>query len=197
MERDQLKSILESLLFASEGPITIHRLGEVLEGVERSEISSVLQELQAEYDASGRGFRLAEVAGGYQMQTARENADWVKKLYRDRPQRMSRATLETLAIVAYKQPITRAEIEAIRGVDVDGVVATLLDRRLIRIVARKDVPGRPFLYGSTPEFLQLFNLKDLSHLPTLKEMEEMTLPEQEGGAPSPPPEETPPESSEQ
>jgi segregation and condensation protein B len=197
MERDQLKSILESLLFASEGPVTIHRLGEVIEGVERSEISSALQELQAEYDASGRGFRLAEVAGGYQMQTARENADWVKKLYRDRPQRMSRATLETLAIVAYKQPITRAEIEAIRGVDVDGVVATLLDRRLIRIVARKDVPGRPFLYGTTPEFLQLFNLKDLSHLPTLKEMEEMTLPEQEGGTPSPPPEETPPESSEQ
>jgi len=196
MERDQLKSILESLLFASEGPVTIHRLGEVLEGVERSEISSALQELQAEYDASGRGFRLAEVAGGYQMQTARENADWVKKLYRDRPQRMSRATLETLAIVAYKQPITRAEIEAIRGVDVDGVVATLLDRRLIRIVARKDVPGRPFLYGTTPEFLQLFNLKDLSHLPTLKEMEEMTLPEQESET-QPPPDETPPASSEE
>jgi segregation and condensation protein B len=190
MERDQLKSILESLLFASEGPVTIHRLGEALEGVERSEISAALQELQAEYDASGRGFRLAEVAGGYQMQTARENADWVKKLYRDRPQRMSRATLETLAIVAYKQPITRAEIEAIRGVDVDGVVATLLDRRLIRIVARKDVPGRPFLYGTTPEFLQLFNLKDLSHLPTLKEMEEMTLPE--GETPPYPPEEIPP-----
>ena len=196
MERDQLKSILESLLFASEGPVTIHRLGEVLEGVERSEISSALQELQAEYDAGGRGFRLAEVAGGYQMQTARENADWVKKLYRDRPQRMSRATLETLAIVAYKQPITRAEIEAIRGVDVDGVVATLLDRRLIRIVARKDVPGRPFLYGTTPEFLQLFNLKDLSHLPTLKEMEEMTLPEQESET-QPPPDETPPASSEE
>lgn len=196
MERDQLKSILESLLFASEGPVTIHRLGEVLDGVERSEISSALQELQAEYDVSGRGFRLVEVAGGHQMQTARENADWVKKLYRDRPQRMSRATLETLAIVAYKQPITRAEIEAIRGVDVDGVVATLLDRRLIRIVARKDVPGRPFLYGTTPEFLQLFNLKDLSHLPTLKEMEEMTLPEQEGETP-PPPDETPPVSSEE
>ena len=191
MERDQLKSILESLLFASEGPVTIHRLGEVLEGVERSEISSALQELQAEYDAGVRGFRLAEVAGGYQMQTARENADWVKKLYRDRPQRMSRATLETLAIVAYKQPITRAEIEAIRGVDVDGVVATLLDRRLIRIVARKDVPGRPFLYGTTPEFLQLFNLKDLSHLPTLKEMEEMTLPEQDGETPPSPPNEDP------
>ena len=177
MERDQLKSILESLLFASEGPLTVARFAEVLEGVERKEIAGVLAEMQAEYDAAARGFRLTEVAGGFQMRTARENADWVKKLYRDRPARMSRATLETLAIIAYKQPITRAEVEAIRGVDVDGVVATLLDRRLIRIVARKDVPGRPFLYGTTPDFLQLFNLKDLSQLPTLKEMEEMTLPE--------------------
>jgi len=177
MERDQLKSILESLLFASEGPLTVARLGEVIDGVERKEIAAALAELQSEYDAAGRGFRLSEVAGGYQLRTARENADWVKKLYRDRPARMSKATLETLAIIAYKQPITRAEMEAIRGVDVDGVVATLLDRRLIRIVARKDVPGRPFLYGTTPEFLQLFNLKDLSQLPTLKEMEEMTLPE--------------------
>jgi len=195
MEREQLKPILESLLFVSEGPVTLPRLGEVLEGVEGSEIVAALQELQAEYDAAGRGFRIAEVAGGYQMQTARENADWVKKLYRDRPARMSRATLETLAIIAYKQPITRAEIEAIRGVDVDGVVATLLDRRLIRIVARKDVPGRPFLYGTTPEFLQLFNLKDLSHLPTLKEMEEMTLPE--GETPPATPEGTPPVRSEE
>ncbi len=177
MERDQLKSILESLLFASEVPLTVARLCEVIEGVERKEVAAVLAEMQSEYDAAGRGFRLSEVAGGYQLRTARENADWVKKLYRNRPARMSRATLETLAIIAYKQPITRAEVEAIRGVDVDGVVATLLDRRLIRIVARKDVPGRPFLYGTTPEFLQLFNLKDLNQLPTLKEMEEMTLPE--------------------
>jgi segregation and condensation protein B len=189
MERDQLKSILESLLFASEGPLTVVRLGEVIDGVERKEIAVALAEMQSEYDAAGRGFRLAEVAGGYQMRTARENADWVKKLYRDRPARMSKATLETLAIIAYKQPITRAEMEAIRGVDVDGVVATLLDRRLIRIVARKDVPGRPFLYGTTPEFLQLFNLKDLGQLPTLKEMEEMTLPDL-------PEEKSPPESGE-
>jgi segregation and condensation protein B len=188
MERDQLKSILESLLFASEGPLTLKQFGEVLEGVERKEIAAVLAEMQSEYDAAGRGFRVAEVAGGFQLRTARENADWVKKLYRDRPARMSRATLETLAIIAYKQPITRAEMEAIRGVDVDGVVATLLDRRLIRIVARKDVPGRPFLYGTTPEFLQLFNLNDLSQLPTLKEMEEMTLPEvaEEQSAPANP-----------
>jgi segregation and condensation protein B len=90
---------------------------------------------------------------------------------------MGKATLETLAIIAYRQPITKAEIEAIRGVEVDGVIATLLERSLIRAVARKDVPGRPFLYGTTPEFLQLFNLKDLSHLPTLKEMDEISLPE--------------------
>jgi segregation and condensation protein B len=189
MERDQLKSILESLLFASEGPLTLKQFGEVLEGIDRKEIAAVLAEMQSEYDAAGRGFRLSEIAGGFQLRTARENADWVKKLYRDRPARMSRATLETLAIIAYKQPLTRAEMEAIRGVDVDGVVATLLDRRLIRIVARKDVPGRPFLYGTTPDFLELFNLKDLSQLPTLKEMEEMTLPE-------PTEEGTPPASSE-
>ena len=188
MERDRLKSILESLLFAAEGPLTIQRIIEVMEGVERKEILFLLQELQAEYEAAGRGFRLAEVAGGYQMRTPKENADWVKKLYRGRAARMSRATLETLAIIAYRQPITRAEIEAVRGVDVDGVLSHLLERRLARIIGRKDVPGRPFLYGTTPEFLQVFNLKNLSYLPTLKEMEEM--------AGQSPVSETPPVSSE-
>lgn len=175
MEHDRLRSVLESLLFAAETPLTVHRLSEVLGGIEKKEIVSVLEELQAEYETAGRGFRLIEVAGGYQMRTPKENADWVKSLFRGRPARISRATLETLAIIAYKQPIIRAEIEAIRGVDVDGVLSTLLERRLVRIVARKDVPGRPFLYGTTTEFLELFNLKDLSNLPTLKEMEEMTL----------------------
>jgi segregation and condensation protein B len=177
MERQDIKSIVESLLFVAEGPLTIQRLGEVLEGVEREDIQSTLDELQAELESNRRGVRLVEVAGGYQLRTAKVNADWVKKLLGGRPARMGRATLETLAIIAYRQPITRAEIEAIRGVDVDGVLNTLLDRSLIRAVARKDVPGRPFLYGTTPEFLQLFNLKDLAHLPTLKEMEEITLPE--------------------
>ena len=176
MEHDRLRSVLESLLFAAETPLTVHRLSEVLGGIEKKEIVAVLEELQAEYETAGRGFRLIEVAGGYQMRTPKENADWVKSLFRGRPARISRATLETLAIIAYKQPIIRAEIEAIRGVDVDGVLSTLLERRLVRIVARKDVPGRPFLYGTTTEFLELFNLKDLANLPTLKEMEEMTLP---------------------
>ena len=177
MEREDIKSIIESLLFVADGPLTIQRLGEVLEGVEKEDVRSTLDELQAELENSRRGVRLVEVAGGYQLRTAKVNADWVKKFLGGRPARMGRATLETLAIIAYRQPITRAEIEAIRGVDVDGVINTLLDRSLIRAVARKDVPGRPFLYGTTPEFLQLFNLKDLTHLPTLKEMEEITLPE--------------------
>jgi segregation and condensation protein B len=133
--------------------------------------------LDNELQNNGRGIRLVEVAGGYQLRTAKVNADWVKKFLGGRPARMGRATLETLAIVAYRQPITKAEIEAIRGVDVDGVITTLLERNLVRAVARKDVPGRPFLYGTTSEFLELFNLKDLAQLPTLKEMEEMTLPE--------------------
>jgi segregation and condensation protein B len=177
MEREDIKSIIESLLFVADGPLTIQRLGEVLEGAEKEDVRSTLDELQAELENSRRGVRLVEVAGGYQLRTAKVNADWVKKFLGGRPARMGRATLETLAIIAYRQPITRAEIEAIRGVDVDGVINTLLDRSLIRAVARKDVPGRPFLYGTTPEFLQLFNLKDLTHLPTLKEMEEITLPE--------------------
>jgi segregation and condensation protein B len=177
MEREDIRSIIESLLFVADGPLTIQRLGEVLEGAEKEDVRSILDELQSELENSRRGVRLVEVAGGYQLRTAKVNADWVKKFLGGRPARMGRATLETLAIIAYRQPITRAEIEAIRGVDVDGVINTLLDRSLIRAVARKDVPGRPFLYGTTPEFLQLFNLKDLSHLPTLKEMEEITLPE--------------------
>ena len=177
MDREDVKSIIESLLFVADGPQTLQRFVEVLDGVDKETIQAVLQELQSECDAERRGVRLVEVAGGFQLRTAKNNADWVKKFLGGRPARMGKATLETLAIVAYRQPITRAEIEAIRGVDVDGVIATLLERNLIRAVARKDVPGRPFLYGTTPEFLQLFNLKDLTHLPTLKEMDEISLPE--------------------
>src|ERR1043166_6648999 len=177
MERKEIRSVIESLLFVADVPLTLHRLGEVINGVSKEEMQSVINEFQAELENSNRGVRLVEVAGGYQMRTAKANADWIKKFLGGRPARMSRATLETLAIIAYRHPITKAEIEAIRGVDVDGVVNTLLERDLIRAVARKDVPGRPFLYGTTQRFLELFNLKDLSELPTLKEMEEVTLPE--------------------
>ena len=182
MEREEIKSVVESLLFVAEGPQSLQRFGEILDSVDRATLHSVMNEIQADYESQNRGIRLVEVAGGYQLRTAKANADWVKKYLGGRPARMSKATLETLAIIAYRQPITRAEVEAIRGVDVDGVVTTLLERNLIRAVARKDVPGRPFLYGTTPEFLQLFNLKDLSQLPTLKEMEEISLSEIPGEA---------------
>jgi segregation and condensation protein B len=180
MEREDVKSILESLLLVADAPQSVQRFSEVVEGVDKATIESALRQLQSEFETQNRGIRLAEVAGGYQLRTPKANADWVKKFLGGRPARMGKATLETLAIIAYRQPITRAEIEAIRGVDVDGVITTLLERNLIRAVARKDVPGRPFLYGTTPEFLQLFNLQDLSHLPTLKEMEEISLPEVPG-----------------
>jgi segregation and condensation protein B len=177
MEREEIRSIIESLLFVADGPQSLQRFAEVLDGVDRGTMQSILNELQIELETQNRGIRLAEVAGGYQLRTPKANADWVKKLLGGRPARMGKATLETLAIIAYRQPITKAEIEAIRGVDVDGVITTLMERSLIRAVARKDVPGRPFLYGTTAEFLQLFNLKDLSQLPTLKAMEEISLPE--------------------
>ncbi len=177
MERDEIKSVLESLLFVADGPQSIQRLAEVLDQVDRETIEILLRELQNDSKAQNRGIRLVEVAGGYQLRTPKSNSEAVKKFLGGRPARMGKATLETLAIIAYRQPITKAEIEAIRGVDVDGVITTLLERNLIRAVARKDVPGRPFLYGTTPEFLQLFNMKDLSQLPTLKEMDEISLPE--------------------
>ena len=180
MEGESLKSIVESLLFVAEGPLTLQRLAEVIEGADKSEIAAALEQIRTDLESNRRGVRLAEVAGGYQLRTPKENADWVKKFLGGRPARMGRATLETLAIIAYRQPVTKAEIEAIRGVDVDGVVNTLMERSLIRAVGRKDVPGRPFLFGTTPEFLQLFNMKDLSELPTLTELDEITLPEPVG-----------------
>jgi len=180
MEGETLKSIVESLLFVAEGPVPLQRLVEVIDGADKSEITAALEQIRTDLETNRGGVRLAEVAGGYQLRTPKENAEWVKKFLGGRPARMGRATLETLAIIAYRQPVTKAEIEAIRGVDVDGVVNTLMERSLIRAVGRKDVPGRPFLFGTTPEFLQLFNMKDLSELPTLKELDEITLPEPVG-----------------
>jgi len=174
MAADRLKSILESLLFTAEGPLSVDRLRSAIGNIERKDVTQALQELQEEYETQQRGVRLMEVANGLQLRTPKEHAEYIKNLVPVKTARMSHANLETLAIVAYKQPITKAEIEEIRGVNVDGVVSTLLDRRLVRIVARKDVPGKPFLYGTTKEFLETFNLKDLAGLPTLKEMEEMS-----------------------
>lgn len=189
MESERLRAVLESLLFAADGPVSAERLQNAVGEVARREIVDALEALRHEYECTGRGLRLAEVANGYQLRTAGENAEFVRRLTAVRPARMSRANLETLAIIAYRQPVTRAEIEEIRGVNVDGVVATLLERRMIRIVARKDVAGKPFLYGTTREFLEAFNLKDLASLPTLEEMQDMTQALHDAEDPGVPPEE--------
>lgn len=166
----RLDAIIESLLFAAGTPVALRRLVQLLDGPSAKEVIAALSRLHRQYDDAHRGLRLVEVAGGYQFRTAPENADWVRSLLREKPTRIGRATLETLAIVAYKQPATRTEIEAIRGVDVDGALASLLAKRLIKIAGRKETVGRPLLYATTPEFLEVFGLKDLDDLPTLKEL---------------------------
>jgi segregation and condensation protein B len=167
---ERLIGILESVLFACGEPITLARISEVVAGPSRGELRAALAALAERADRERRGLRLIEVAGGYQLRTAPEHAEWVRRLFQQRPWRLTRATLETLAIVAYKQPVTRAEIESIRGVDVDSVLAALLARKLVKIVGRKEVIGRPLLYGTTRQFLEVFGLRDLAALPGLTEV---------------------------
>jgi segregation and condensation protein B len=166
-----VRAILESLLFVSEVPLSLARIKELLPMYTHGEITEALEALRQEYSGDGHGFMMAEVAQGYQLRTKPEYAGWVRRLNKITPTRLSRAALETLAIVAYKQPILRSEIEAIRGVDAGGVLHLLMEKGLVRIMGRKNVPGRPFLYGTTQRFLEVFSLQDLSSLPSLKELE--------------------------
>jgi segregation and condensation protein B len=170
---ENLDHILESLLFVAEEPLTVEKLKLILETVDTKEIRSALQSLAERYDARGGGFKLTEVAGGWQLRSRPEYNQWIKRMLQPPPQRLSRASLETLAIVAYNQPIIRADIEHIRGVDCGGVLRQLLERKLIRVLGRKEIPGRPLIYATTKLFLELFELKDLKDLPSPKEIEEM------------------------
>jgi len=177
MEDKEIKSVLEAIFFIAGEPISIDSLKNILE-MDSTEIERLVKELISDYTIKNSGLLITEVAGGIQMVTNPACAPWVKKLLSTAvPTKLSQPSLETLAIIAYKQPIIKAEIEAIRGVNSDGVVKTLLDRRLIKILGRKEVPGRPLMYGTTKEFLQYFGLKDLSELPTLKEFQEVDIPE--------------------
>jgi segregation and condensation protein B len=173
LDTSELKAIVESLVFVSDIPLRPERIAEAIE-VERGKVVQILRELESEYRQARRGFVLEEVAGGFQFRTRAEHVEWVRRLNKSRPFRFSRAALETLAIIAYRQPITRAEIEYLRGVDSGGVVKTLLDRHLVRILGKKDIAGRPMIYGTSREFLELFGLRDLAALPTLKEFSEIT-----------------------
>jgi segregation and condensation protein B len=170
---DRLAAILESLLFAAGAPVPIARLVQALDGHDRREVAAALRRLSESYERDGRGLRVVEVAGGFQIRTVPEHGPWVRRLLGGRPPRLSRPMLETLAIIAYRQPCTRPEIEAIRGVDVDAVITTLLERRMIRIVGRKEAPGRPILYGTTADFLEVFGLPDLEALPPLRDLGEL------------------------
>lgn len=165
---ERIKPVLEALIFASDRPVSLERLVSVMEGEERAAVRAALDSLVDDY-AAGRGFTLEEAAGGWRFRTRVEYAPWIRRLFKAGPKKMSRAAMETLAVIAYKQPVTRAEIEEVRGVDTGGVLKTLLERRLVRVVGRKDLPGRPAVYGTTRQFLETFALKDLGALPSLKE----------------------------
>lgn len=166
---DRLKAALECMLFVTPQPLTIKQIAEALD-LDEATVEKALQDLRMDY-ASGRGLQILHIAGGFQMCTKPEFVDCITALLKPTRTRMSRAALETVAIVAYRQPITQPEIDAIRGVNSDGVVKTLMEKQLIAQVGRKDSPGRPILYGTTPEFLNHFGLSDLSHLPELTDVE--------------------------
>ena len=174
-----LKLIIEALLFASDRPLNVNDIHACLPDETGSKITQVLDELQTEYDDLKRSFVLKEVAQGFQFRTRSEYAPYVLRLLRTSPTRLSRAALETLAIIAYKQPILRQEIERLRGVDVGGILKTLLEKDLIKIMGRKNLPGRPLIYGTTKKFLAVFDLKDLGSLPKLKEIREFGTDEPE------------------
>ena len=179
MEEERLKAILESLLFAASEPVALAQLVTVLETVARDDVKTALGEMAVAYTASARGIVLEEVAGGYQLRTPKEHASYVRKLLAAKPPRLSRPLLETVAIVAYRQPITRPEIEQLRGVDCGGVLDTLVERRLIKIAGRKEAPGRPIMYTTTTDFLELFGLKDLEGLPDLEELRLIETPREQ------------------
>jgi len=175
----ELKAILEAVLFVSPEPVPVARLMSILGTVSKAEVVQALGILTHDLDQDGRGIQLVQVAGGYRLVTKQEYGPWLKRMDKAKAaQKLSRSALESLAIIAYKQPLVRSEIEEIRGVETSGVLRTLCERKLVRIVGRKDVPGRPIMYGTTKFFLEHFGLQDLSQLPPLREFKELGESEQ-------------------
>lgn len=170
METNEKKALVESLLFVSGDPVTLQTLKNIAE-LPETELKQLLDELIAYYRDKNGGMQIIEVAAGYQMVANPHYVSWIRKMMStSTPNKLSLPALETLAIIAYNQPIIKAELEQIRGVNADGMIKSLLDKRLIKIMGRKEVPGKPLLYGTTKEFLEYFGLKDLTELPTLKEL---------------------------
>ena len=170
------RGVVEALLFVAVEPLPLARLQEALADEDPLETEATVRELAERLEGEGRGLMVQEVAGGFRLTTRPEANPWIQRLQQVKPAKLSRAALETLAIIAYKQPITRAEIEAIRGVAIDGVMRTLLERGLIRMLGRKTEAGRPILYGTSTSFLEHFGFKNLGDLPSLKEIDELIGP---------------------
>ncbi|MFQ5416891.1 MAG: SMC-Scp complex subunit ScpB [Myxococcota bacterium] len=173
MDDSERRRIAEAAILASPEPISAQRVAAVIPYCKPAKIKKLVDELNAEYVKQGRSFEIDEVAGGYQVRTLPQYASYLQQIQPQRPLRLSKAALETLAIVAYKQPVTRAEIENVRGVDAGAVVRSLLERKLVRLDGYKDVPGRPMLYGTTRRFLEVFGLETLDDLPSLRQLEEL------------------------
>jgi segregation and condensation protein B len=173
VHNEKAKYIIECLIFASEVPLTIEKIKDVLEDTPKKELKELVKELMEDYHNLERGIYIREVAHGYQFCTKPEYAHLIHKLRKSKPYHLTQPTLETLAIVAYKQPVTKAEVELVRGVDCTGVLKTLLEKKLITFQGRKDVVGKPFLYGTTSRFLEVFGLTDLSSLPSIEEIKQL------------------------
>ncbi|MFH0985522.1 MAG: SMC-Scp complex subunit ScpB [Candidatus Omnitrophota bacterium] len=168
------KLVVEALIFASSKPLTPAEIRKVTKVLTVSQIEKIVAELKEDYQKTERCFELLEIAGGYELSTKREFAPWILRIELQRKARQAtQSALETLAILAYKQPLTRAEIEALRGVDTSGVLNTLMEKNFIKIVGKKEVPGRPFMYGTTEKFLEHFGLKELRDLPSIDEIRQM------------------------
>lgn len=180
MDEEQLARVLEAMLFASAEPLLPVKLLAVLspDGISEESLQAGLGALKGRLE--DRGLQLSEIAGGYQLRTRPELAPWIARLDVPKPAKLSRAALEALAVVAYRQPVTRAEVEEVRGVDCGGVLKALLDRGLVRILGKKDVPGRPLLYGTAKRFLEAFGLRSLADLPSLRQVEEFPAEEESG-----------------
>jgi segregation and condensation protein B len=170
---EDIKNIIESLLFVAQEPLTVDRLKKILNHAETKEIRTALEDIATEFDARKGGFYLHRVAGGYQVRSRPEYSDWIKRLLQPKPFRLSKAALETLATIAYKQPIIRSDVEHVRGVDLGGRRIIKKERGFIRVMGRKEIPGRPLIYGTTKRFLEVFGLQTLKDLPTPQEIEEL------------------------
>jgi segregation and condensation protein B len=174
IELNEIKKIIEALIFASDSPISENRIKNVIAELDPDQIHEIVTELNHEYDQNEHAFKIVRLAGGYQFATRAEYASYIKQYYKGRSKsRLSRAALETLAIIAFKQPISRPEIDSIRGVNSDGVVKNLLERNLIHISGRSETIGRALLYSTTSEFLQYFGVNDIADLPKPREIEEL------------------------